>query len=214
MSAHSDAERYVTSDELKAELPFSADDFPTLTDAEFQQALQRALDAASECVEEWSNTRFVPTTVTETVVRAGSAPPDVLALPSIPVISVTSVTVDGTQLAAADWVLVDDELRLTGSASIQSWPTDPTKAATVEWTYGYENVPSRIEGAIIRLARHTLDLIEIDGISSDDDGYDYRPPSEIRDEVRSVVEPYAVTPPGKSGGSDSGGEATIRASIL
>lgn len=186
------AERYVSANELQAELPFNGADFPLQDDAQFADALVRALGTASDFVETWNGTKYQTTTVTESISRSAHVPEGDLPVPKRPVQSVASVDADGTSLTESDdYRVLDTHLELVDepAADIDAWPTS-TQSITIEWSYGYDDAPAPVREAIIRLARNSLDQIETDGYESDVDGWSYRPPAAIKSECAAMIDDY------------------------
>lgn len=187
-----DAERYVTATELQAELPFNSADYPLQDEAQFSNAMTRALESASEIVETWNETVYQTTTATEQVARSPHISEHDLPLPKLPIQSVMSVDVGGTTLSESDdYRVLDTHLELVDepAADIDKWPTS-TQSVTVEWSYGYDGAPDPVREAIIRLARNSLDQIETDGYESDVDGWSYRPPAAIKSECAAMIDDY------------------------
>lgn len=204
-----DPERYVSANALREEIPFTAADFPVQDAAQFDAALERALGAASDSVESWAGTVFVPTTTTTTLARPAYAAVEELPLPGTPIHSVTSVSVlddpdtgDRITLTVGEDVTARDaHLRLLSAAPIDEWPTEYADGVIVEYEYGYDRVPGAVEEAIVRLARNRLDQIETDGYESDADGWSYRPPEEVKEACRSQVEQYEAPDYTKTAGA-------------
>jgi hypothetical protein len=190
-----DPERYVTAAELEEELPFGPGDFPVQDDTAFDNAMERALDAASESVEEWAGAVYASDSTTTTLSRPASAREHDLPLGRTPIQSVTSVTVDGDAVDAADYVVHDTHLELatadSGAAPLGGeWPTD-RRSIVVEWTYGFTEVPAPVHEAIVRLARNRLEQIETDGIATEE-GWAYRPPEQLKRECQAMVREFAA----------------------
>lgn len=191
-----DAERYVTAEELRGELPFTAGDYPVQDEGQFNSALRRALDAASRRVEEWSGAVYATETTTRELTRSPTVAERDLPLPERPVQSVASVEVeteDGTTALAQDddYRVRDTHLRSVAepTTDIDEWPTE--RPTTVEWTYGFDGAPQPVREAIIRLARNALDQIETDGYESDADGWSYRPPRAVKEGCAGTVQNYS-----------------------
>lgn len=182
-----DPGRYVTTDELRAELPFDAADFPVQDTTQFDSALSRALGAASDSVETWGETVYQTETTMTALSRPVHVPDDDLPLPKRPIQSVQSIEADGTALVEDDdYVVYETHLGLLDDAALREWPTDRA-SVSIEWTYGYESVPEPVREAIIRLARNALDQIETDGYATDDEGWSFRPPAAIKNECAVIV---------------------------
>lgn len=187
-----DPERYVTATELQAELPFDDKDYPLQDEAQFSNALNRALASASEFVESWNRTKYQSTSITESLSRPKHVPEEELPLSKRPVLDVTSVDVNGTALAESDDYLIHDthlELVDDPVSDVYEWPTT-SQSITISWSYGYDTVPEPVREAIIRLARNSLDQIETDGYESDVDGWSYRPPDAIKSECAAMIGDY------------------------
>ena len=192
---------YVTQSELERELPFDAADFridDETTDAdgntEWDNLLTDILERESDRVDGWINqpgneTAFSQTTATAEL--SGSDGKD-LPLPKRPVQSVQSLEVDGQVVDSSDYWVEETHLRLKPDADTRYFPSDH-RSVNVEWTYGYDSVPSGVKAGVIRLARNALEQIETDGLESEsvgDESYSYRPPADLREEVRSEVVEY------------------------
>lgn len=187
-----DSERYVSVVELEAELPFAHEDYPLQDESQFESALERALGAASSMVEEWAGTRYEPTDIEETIARPAHVPDSDLPLPKRPIQSIESVAVEGETLSEDDdYVVSDTHLSLVAepTSGIDEWPTD-SRSITVDWSYGFDDAPEPVREVVIRLARNALDQIETDGYVSDDAGWSYRPPTDIKAECAAIVSNY------------------------
>ncbi|EMA38468.1 hypothetical protein [Halococcus hamelinensis] len=189
-----DPERYLEVSDVQEELPFNANDFPLQSSDQYDNALERALDAASGMVEDWTDTVFATTTRTSTLSRPVGVAERELPMPHRPVQSVTSVTVGGLVLDSEDYRAGETYLYLLPSAPISEWPTD-NLAIDVTYTHGRDGVPSEVKRAIIRLVRNALDQIETDGMESDrtaSESYTYRPPEDIKAECVAMVSGYSA----------------------
>lgn len=187
-------ERYVTASDLQNELPFDDADLPMQDATQFDSALNRALESASDAVEQWGETVYQTTTATESLDRPAHVPESDLPMPRRPVQSVQSVDVDGTALTEGDdYVVESTHLSLVAdpASGVDEWPTDQ-QSVTVEWTHGFSELPGPVEEAIIRLARSSLDQIETDGYSADEDGWQIRPPAAIKSECAAMVDDYSA----------------------
>jgi hypothetical protein len=192
-------ERYLAIQELERELPYSALEFgmherndsdELVASPEWQTLLETVLGRESDRIEDWAGTVYSPQTATATAERPDHIPPRELPLPKRPVQSVQSVTVNGDELAAADYHAEDTHLVLLESADLRRWPTS-YRSITVEWTYGFDTVPGSVEDALVRLCRHAIERVDVDGLISESTGdgasYDYRLPAEIVAEARAAV---------------------------
>jgi len=191
----SDPERYVSTGELKTELPFGPGDFPVQDDTAFDAVMGRGLDAASGFVEEWAETVYASESTTATLSRPASAREHDLPLPRTPIQSVASVTVDGDPVDATDYVVHDTHLELatadSGPAPLGGeWPTD-RRSIAVKWTYGFTEVPAPVHEVIVRLARNRLEQIETDGIATEE-SWTYRPPEQLKRECQAMVREFAA----------------------
>lgn len=84
---------------------------------------------------------------------------------------------DFPALGENEWPdLLDDKLEQE-SERIESWTGE-------SWRPDDADVPFVIQAATIRLTRNALDQIETDGYESDEDGWSYRSPEQVREEVR------------------------------
>lgn len=194
--------RYIEQSDVEAELPFDNRSFG-LDDTEWNDVIQRHMGAASDDIEKWTDTVFNTATVTSSVSRPHAVDKYDLPLPERPVQSVTSVDINGDQLTeGTDYTVHETHLELLPDSSFGSWPTS-RRSVTVEWTYGFAEAPPAIQAAVIRLVRSSLDQIKTDGLGNESlpDGasYGYRPPADIRREVRSEVSEYSA--PSYSGGT-------------
>ncbi|WP_323192414.1 hypothetical protein [Halostella sp. PRR32] len=180
---------YVAPEDLEHELPFDEHDFPLQDSAQWDSAVERALAAASEQVEEWGDTRYETTDATTTLSRPAHAAEYDLPLPKRPIQSVASVDAGGETLTEGDdYVVHETHLELLPDAAVSEWPTD-RRSITVSWTWGYDGAPEPVREAVIRLARNALDQIETDGIGSDNE-FSYRPPSELKRECAAMVKQH------------------------
>ena len=189
-----DPERYLTVNDVQEELPFDASDFPVQSSTQYDSTLDRALDAASGMVEDWTDTVFVPTTRTSTLSRPVGVAERDLPMEHRPVQSVASIMVGGLELESEDYRTGETYLYLLPSAPVSEWPTD-NLAIDVTYTYGHDDVPATVERAIIRLVRNAMDQIETDGMESDrtaSESYTYRPPADIKRECVAMVRPHAA----------------------
>lgn len=114
----------------------------TLTLAESNH-VTTMLDSASEAVREAAGQQFTRATSTVTLpVSDGTR----LVLPQRPVVSVQSVSVDGT--TDTSWALVSGELRRAGGWMLRSLPG----RVTVTYTHGYAAVPRPVRDLVATLA--------------------------------------------------------------
>lgn len=156
--------------DVESELPFDADAFGW-TDEKFQNEIAEYTEAAADQVETWLG---VPLSVQETKERL-SRPSHVdghdLPLPEMPVQDVVSVSIDtdrvyGGDVDEDDYWVEETHLELKPEADRDTWPTD-RRSITVEWEYGFDEVPKRARKAIIRLVRMRLRSITADGVESE-----------------------------------------------
>lgn len=88
-----------------------------------------------------------------------------------------------TGLTESEWMdLVADKLKQE-SARVESWIDESYRGE-------YDTVPFVVRAAVIRLTRSVITQIESDGLSSesvDDHSESYRPPAEVREEVRNEL---------------------------
>lgn len=187
-----DPERYVSTSELEEHIPFTAESLGIGAD-EWDAELSKALGAAADDVEDWTDTRFELTDASATLSRPCGVTEYELPLPKRPIESVTSVEIDDETLAESEYVIHETHLELEPEADTKRWPTT-RRSVSVEWNYGYGTVPGRVRDVIIRLARAALDRIKTDGLESealgDGTSYSYRAPSEIRREAQAQVSEY------------------------
>jgi len=195
-------ERYVTIDEVKRELPFTAADFDNLSQSEFDALLEGDADTnglmerESQRVEDWADTQWFPEQVTETTRRPDYVDKKELPLSNVPIQSVDEVLIDGD--AFTEFVAVDTHLVIQSEVR-RNWPTK-FQSIEVTYTHGYDFVPEAVTGAVIRLVRNALDQIQSDGLTSESVGsasYQYRTPSEVRAEAMDEV----PEPPSYLGGA-------------
>lgn len=93
-----------------------------------------------------------------TVTSSGWHPREPIRLPGAPIRAVTAVTIDGTALDPADWVLVDNMLEL-GPTCWQGWtPLRPGGRGilAVTYTVGYDAPPAELVAWTCVLAAHAL----------------------------------------------------------
>ncbi|AAM88687.1 hypothetical protein PhiCh1p14 [Natrialba phage PhiCh1] len=171
--------------DVESELPFDAKAFGW-SEEKFKSELETYIAAATETVEKWINTTLEPETVTRDLSRPSHVDGHDLPMPSRPVQDVVSVTIDtdramGRDVDEDDYWVEETHLELKPGADRKSWPTD-RRCITVEWEYGYEEVPESPKKAIIRLVRARLRAINAEGISSDTimgDSISYDPEDEV-----------------------------------
>ena len=154
------------------ELAFGAEALG-LSETGFDSLVQRLIDRETPRVEDAIDVSLGTETVTETVSRPESVDEHDLPLPSRPVQSVASVTVDtdrigGDSVATADYEVHETHLELLPTAEREAWPTE-RRAVEVEYTHGYPEpeTPEPIRGALIGLVRQALQEVESDGVESE-----------------------------------------------
>jgi hypothetical protein len=168
----------VTTAEVKDELAFGSDAVG-LSDAAFDSLIDSLISRETARVEDEIDVSLGTETEIEDLERPDHVNEYDLPLPSRPVQSVASVSIDtdrvgGEAVTADDYSIVDEAyLELLPAADRDGWPTE-RRAITVEWTHGYADgsEPDPINGAIIGLVRHALKEIESDGIESESIGGD------------------------------------------
>lgn len=203
-------ERYLTVDELRAEVAvrpeaYGLDDSATDDngDTEFDRRLKEWLDDESERIEsaKYAGTRFVQTSTTVTVYGDEAAVGDDLPLPERPIVDVTSIDADGTALEpGVDVEIRETHLVLLDDAPIFSWPDGSIE---VTYTYGFDSVPGPVRDGLVRLVRSRLERIMGDGVTSESvpsgQNTTYRPPEQIRADVRASVATYRPETYGSDG---------------
>jgi hypothetical protein len=105
------------------------------------------------------------------------------------------------QYVQADFPGVQDESDWNGllddALETESERVEGDAYAGADWRDATATVPLVVELAVIRLARQRIAAIREDGISSEDlvsgAGYDYRPPSAIRAEIRQALSDAGYT---------------------
>lgn len=128
----------------------SADDLgdylgETLTGTRLTQAVV-ALELASARIQGWTRQRL-ERVAADVIVLAGTSYWE-LELPERPVISVSSVKVDGTTQAATTWRLFGDRLiRKSGG-----WTGPVDSLVEVTYTHGYDPIPDDIRAVTLALA--------------------------------------------------------------
>lgn len=175
----------LSPDDIKPELPLSAEALGLGSD-EFDQLVERAIDAAVDNVEDWIDASLETKTSSESLSRSKAAAEYDLPLPDRPVQSVEEVTVHtdrvgGKDVSSEDYVVHETHLELLPTADRRSWPT-ARRSITVEWTHGYEDTPPMVRKAIVRLVRAHLRAIDEDGIESDSllgDSISYEPEEAV-----------------------------------
>lgn len=193
--------RYLTVDEFVDETPYSPDDFgiyddttddagnPVTPEEQFRELADRVLSRSEQMVDDMAGTVFVETTTTETTSGSGT---DELPLSNLPVVSVTSVTIDGDVVDTANVTVHDTHIELDDSASYDTFPDGST--VDVDYSYGYSDVPAAVEEGVIRLARRALDEVRTDGVESMSESggisYTFRTSAEIRTEVSRAVQQF------------------------
>lgn len=130
-----------------------------ITDNAKNATLQRYITAASLMAAQYCNRVFPAETITDKVLRRRESWPrllptgaQVLQLERWPLVSVTSVTEDGTALVAGtDFTPVGSAgqlIRLDSNGNARSWCIFPL---TVVYVAGYDPIPSDVEDAVIRM---------------------------------------------------------------
>jgi hypothetical protein len=121
----------------------------TLTGTRLAQAVI-ALEIASGRIQGWTRQRL-ERVVGDVVVLNGTSDWE-LELPERPVISVTSVAIDGTTIAPASYRLAGDKLirRLGG------WVGPIDSLVTVTYTHGFDPIPADIWAATLAAATQLL----------------------------------------------------------
>lgn len=130
-----------------------------ITDNAKNATLQRYITAASLMAAQYCNRVFPAETITDKVLRRRDSWPrllptgaQVLQLERWPLVSVTSVTEDGTVLVAGtDFTPVGAPgqlIRLDSNGNARSWCVFPL---TVVYVAGYDPIPSDVEDAVIRM---------------------------------------------------------------
>jgi len=121
--------------------------------------LQRYITAASQMAAQYCNRVFPAETITERVLARRETWPRLLPagvqslqLQRWPLVSVTSVTEDGTALAqGTDFAIVVDAgqlIRLDTNGNARSWHIFPL---TIVYQAGFEEIPRDVEDALIRM---------------------------------------------------------------
>jgi len=154
------------------ELAFGAEALG-LSETDFDSLVQRLIDRETPRVEDAIDVSLGTEAVTGTVSRPESVHEHDLPLPSRPVQSVTSVTIDtdrvgGDPVGAEDYEVHETHLELLPSAEREAWPTE-RRAVGVEYTHGYPEpeTPEPVRGALIGLVRQALQELESDGVESE-----------------------------------------------
>ena len=191
--ALTDPERYMTQSDLERELSF--DRYDLRVDATpWDNLLQSILDRESSRLEDWCETVFETTSVTDTIERKEWHPTDELPLPKLPINSVTSVSTEdeGALTESTDFHIYDTYLKIEpDSTTIGAWPTD-LRSVDVTWDYGYDGLPTVLEDALVRLCRNAIERTQTDGLIDESTGdgvsLTYRQPADLLTEVgRQVV---------------------------
>lgn len=102
------------------------------------------LDLASAIFEREADTKFASTSATYTLEGCGQ---DMIMLPKRPVVSVTSVTVDGSPIT--DYTRVNATLYRVGGFGV---PNPYPVSVVVTYNYGYTSVPDDVRGAVLEMA--------------------------------------------------------------
>lgn len=169
--------------DIERELPFDAGSFADLSETDFNELLAEYARRETEQIRQWSGTAFSPTTASETLDGTNAIEDGVvILLENKPVIDVTSVTEDGDLLDPSDYSAFDHGVERLGGG--RGW-SDGRRNITVEYTYGYDEVPGPVKQALVRLVRLRFDQIATDGLESEkgpDTSYDYTDPEKIRAE--------------------------------
>lgn len=131
-------------------------------DTEFDSLLERLITASSRQIEAYCNRKFEIQSYSETCDGAAS---DILFLDHTPVVSVTSLSIDDESVAAEDFKVYDDYIRLLSRLFAPG-------ALNVSVTYsaGYfdaqsESPPVDLEDACIQLVAFKYNLRGADGFS-------------------------------------------------
>ena len=172
----------VTPTDVKDELSFGAAALG-ITDAEFDTLLEDLIGRETERVVDEIDVALGTETTAKTLSRPASVDGWDLPLPKRPVQSVESVEINGYELATGEYFVAPTHLELLPAATSVRWPTD-RRSITVEWTHGYPeaDIPEPVTGAIIALARSTLQEMEADGLESesvDGDSVSYEPRDDV-----------------------------------
>lgn len=92
----------------------------------------------------------------------------------------------------SDWNAVLDEALKAASERVGGYATAIDSHA--EWYPDDATIPFVVRESVIRLARQRVAAIMEDGLSSEDlvsgAGYDYRPPADIREEVKADLDEH------------------------
>lgn len=194
-------------EQVTSELPFDGKAFD-MSEEEFQKELQTYIDTATEKVETWLGVSLSRETTTRDLSRPSHVDGNDLPLPEVPAQDVVSVSIDtdrvvGRGVDEDDYWVEETHLELKPGADRWSWPTD-RRSITVEWEYGYNEVPESAKQAIIRLVRARFRAITADGISSDTimgDSISYEPEETVILRARQDVAGFEA--PSYYGGAES-----------
>ena len=127
--------QYATADDLAAYLQIPVN----------EASMDLQLQLASAAFDTEARTTFTPTAVMYAAAGDGAHE---LTPPRFPLVSVESVTINGT--AVTDWTLVDATLyRECGWGDPCVFPPD---AITVNYTYGFDEAPDDVRAAVLTIA--------------------------------------------------------------
>lgn len=194
---------YITPVELERELPFGPHDLrldDETEDAdgntEWERLLLDVLGRESSRIETWAATVFETGTTSATLQRPVHVDGEDLPLPERPVVSVESVSVDGSALTeGVDYAVEDTHLVLLDGADIGRWPTE-RGSVSADWTFGFASPPPEVVDALVRLCRNAIERSQTDGLESESTGdgasYNYRLPGDLLAEVRPTVRAHSA----------------------
>jgi hypothetical protein len=164
-----------------------------LSEAEFSR-VERLVNAASARLERYCNTIFRAREVT----RVLSGSPHPLLDLGAPIVSVSSVTIDGQPLVSSDYrvLAARGELYRDGGWATYSALSGGVGVnnVTVVATLGYEPIPHDVQEACLLLVRYWREQAGRLGLASErvaEYAYERLPArGDLPDEVRALVEPY------------------------
>lgn len=89
----------------------------------------------------------------------------------------------GSGMGETEWTEFIQDKAKQESARVEEWVNDSYRGDN-------DSVPFVVQAAVIRLVRSVVTQVDSDGLNSEDVGdhsEDYRPPADVRDEVRNEL---------------------------
>ena len=172
---------YCTPTDVKSYLNISTTNSDTL--------LSAMISGYSAAIDNWTNRTFTQTTTTYKANGNGSA---ILMLKDYPVISVSSVTVDGIAYIQSDgktsgYIADDFAIYLIGARFNKGFQN-----VSVSYSFGYATIPNDIKQTVIELVAYKFKETDRIGLQSktlagEVISYDLR---DVKDHYRSILNNY------------------------